>query len=305
MFATNSPDSVTHITVCVCTFKRPQLLLRLLDKLAAQDTGGRFTYSVVVTDNDREQSARVVVDAFARGAAIDVRYCVEAEQNIARARNRALANARGDFVAFIDDDEYPTSRWLLLLLQTCAAANADGVLGPVKPDFEVEPPAWIVQGRMFERPRHPTGHAIGMADARTGNVLLRRAVVTGEPEPFDTRFGTGGEDVDFFRRLMDQGRRFVWCDEAVVFETVPAARCTRSYLLRRALLRGRDSSRQRAGHAGKLLASSIALPAFTVALPFMLVAGEQHFMKYLAKWCYHAGRVLASVGLSPVTRRDA
>lgn len=41
-----------HISVCICTFKRPSLLLRLLKELAGQETQGLFTYSIVVVDND-------------------------------------------------------------------------------------------------------------------------------------------------------------------------------------------------------------------------------------------------------------
>ena len=37
-----------HISVCICTYKRPIPLKRLLDSLKQQETGGLFTYSVVV-----------------------------------------------------------------------------------------------------------------------------------------------------------------------------------------------------------------------------------------------------------------
>lgn len=53
-----------HISVCVCTFKRADLLRRLLDRLEYQQTDGLFTYSAVVSDNDGMESAREVVAAF-------------------------------------------------------------------------------------------------------------------------------------------------------------------------------------------------------------------------------------------------
>src|SRR5687767_2600801 len=95
-----------HITVCICTFKRPEMLGRLLQALAAQDTAGKFAYSIVVADNDAGKSGEAVARQYA------VTYCVEPEQNIALARNRAIANATGNYIAFIDDDEFPEKDWL-------------------------------------------------------------------------------------------------------------------------------------------------------------------------------------------------
>src|SRR5690349_10462023 len=110
---------VAHISVCVCTYKRPYYLAFLLTRLAAQDTGGVFTYSIVVIDNDHTRSAEPVVAAFAHESRIDITYLVEPRQNIALARNMAVHNARGEFLAFIDDDEFPSQEWLRTLFTEC------------------------------------------------------------------------------------------------------------------------------------------------------------------------------------------
>src|SRR6266436_1923660 len=98
--------SPTHITVCICTFRRPELLGRLLEELRDLCTQGRFVYSIVVADNDSAESGRKTAERFAASDTVPTVYCVEPVQNIALARNRAVANAGGDFVAFIDDDEF-------------------------------------------------------------------------------------------------------------------------------------------------------------------------------------------------------
>ena len=81
---------VPHISLCICTYKRPRLLARLLDGLRAQDAGGLFTYSIVVADNDTARSAERVVSDFAAHTHIPVTYCVEPRQNIALTRNKAV-----------------------------------------------------------------------------------------------------------------------------------------------------------------------------------------------------------------------
>src|SRR5262249_24944284 len=152
--------------------------------------------------------------------------------------NLAWRNATGDLIAFIDDDEFPVRDWLRKLLEALSEFNVAGVLGPVVPHFDYEPPRWVKCGRFFDRPAHHTGYSIPARESRTGNVLINKGIVPAAEEPFREEFGSGGEVVDFFRRLAEKGHEFVRCSEAVTFEEVPPSRCRRGYLLKRALLRG-------------------------------------------------------------------
>lgn len=289
-----------HISVCICTFQRAELLKRLLGELARQTTGGQFTFSVVIADNDQAQSARAIVTEAQSVLKVEVNYCVEGRQNIALARNKALENASGDYIAFIDDDEFPAQNWLQNLFQALKRFKVDGVLGPVKPYFEQQPPEWVIRGAFFERPTHETGFTIPPSEGRTGNLLFRREILEGIGEPFRAEFGSGGEDRDFFLRLMDKGRAFVWCNEAVAYEVVPPGRWRRSFMLKRALLRGKMSLNQKACGLRGVVTSLVAVPLYLLALPFLLLRGQHAFMRYMIKLCDHAGRVLASVGMNPI-----
>ena len=80
-----------HISVCVCTYKRPESLKRLLGELANQETEGRFTFSIVVADNDGLRSAEALLSDFAVGAPTSVTYCVEPQQNISLTRNHSYS----------------------------------------------------------------------------------------------------------------------------------------------------------------------------------------------------------------------
>lgn len=224
-----------HISVCVCTHKRPEYLRRLLSDLKSQDTADLFTFSIVVVDNDSTRSAETVVTDSAVRSAIPIKYCVEPRQNIALARHNAIKSADGELVAFIDDDEFPTERWLLNLFKTLQQYEVDGVLGPVKPHFETQPPRWIVEGQFHDRPMHWTGSRLYWNYCRTGNVLLKREILP--QQPFRPQC-LSGEDQDFFRRMIEGGRTFVWCNDAVVYEIVQPTRWKRRFLIRRALVRG-------------------------------------------------------------------
>ena len=292
-------NSSTHITVCVCTFKRPALLSDLLEGLRKQETGGGFTYSILVVDNDNQRSASSVVSDFAASKSVQIEYYVEPEQNIALARNKAVEYANGDFVVFIDDDECPIQRWLITLFEACNKYNVDGVLGPVHPRYAETPPAWVVDGKFYDRRTYPTGFVIDWRKGRTGNTLLKKEVFTGEIQPFRPEFRTG-EDQDFFRRMIDKGYVFIWCNEAVAYEVVPASRWRRTFLLKRALLRGHSSLSHPTFSARDIVKSVVAAPAYLLCLPFALVLGQGKFMNVLVRLFDHVGRLLGMVGINPI-----
>jgi len=275
----------------------------LLKHLKHQKTGGEFTFSVVVADNDAGGTARKVVEEFSATAPVPVIYCIEPRRNIAHCRNRALENATGNYVAFIDDDEFPISTWLSMLVKACSESGADGVLGPVRPHFDERPPPWIIRGGFCERAEHKTGTVMSWDRCRTGNVLFQRSILKGLTRPFNPEFGTGGEDKDFFMRLTQSGRVFIWCNEAAVYETVPPSRWKRSYMLKRALLRGKNIIKHPTGKVEAIARSVAAVPLYISVLPFLILFGQHRFMKYCIKLCDHLGRLLALAGLNPVSDR--
>jgi glycosyltransferase involved in cell wall biosynthesis len=299
-----STKSGPHISVCVCSYKRAALLPDLIRAIETQRTDGQFTYEVFVADNDVARSAESIVQQLARAATIPISYCLEPEMNIALARNAAVARATGDFVVFIDDDEVPTSDWLYELLTTQAAYSADAVLGPVVSRFQQQPPAWVTKGGFFDRPRHPTGHLVQWPEARTGNVLLVRKSMERLKPPFRPQFGSGGEDVDFFRRLAEQGGVLVWSNEAVAYELVPPYRCTRRFLAGRALLRGSNFPKQSGQRARNVVKSLIAVPCYTVALPVLALIGHHMFIAYAMKLLEHSSRLLSLAGVQLATERQ-
>lgn len=279
------------------------MLERLLHELGGQETRDIFTYSIVVADNDASRSAETVVSKAAATSVVPIKYCVEPRQNIALARNQVVAHADGDHIAFIDDDEWPATDWLLCLFEATVKFDVAGALGPVKPSYECPPPAWMIRGRFFERPSYPTGHKMHWSDTRTGNVLFKRNILTPNEAPFREEFDTGAEDVDFFRRMSSRGCVFVWCDEAIVYESVPASRCNRTYLLKRALLRGSIFAKHPAHRIRNTIKSLVAVPCYVLALPFVALFGQHHFFRYAIKICDHGSRLLAVLGRPLITSR--
>jgi hypothetical protein len=119
---------------------------------------------------------------------------------------------------------------------------------------------------------------------------MRRKVIAAESAPFDVAFGAGSEDKEFFRRMIQRGATFAWCNEAAVQEWVPPERCSRIYVIKRALLRGQNE-RSFTNLRG-IAKSMLAVPIYFALLPISLLIGQHHFMRYLVRLCDHAGKLL-------------
>lgn len=293
------------ISVCLCTYKRPSVA-QTLESLAEQMLPAGTAMEIVVVENDASGAARPLVAAFADASAIPVSYAIESERNISAARNRCLVLARGEWLAFIDDDEVADPDWLARLLETATAHQADVVLGRVIATYPAEAPDWLVAADPLSRDWGPTGSACDSGS--TANALVRRASVRRQELLFDLRFGrTGGEDSDFFSRLRAGGSRIVCCREAVVREEVPTGRLAPGYLRRRALRAGQTTGElflrapARSGRIRLLLWSGVKTLGF-----YVLAASMRRFRRAAAwrmqvKAWLNLGKLRACIGLPTPT----
>ncbi len=300
-------QETSHISVCIPTYKRPNMLGRCLEALQGQEGIG-FTYSIVVVDNDVNQSARKVVQKYQQRSPVSFFYDVEPIQNIALTRNRAVQCAKGNFIAFIDDDEFPCDNWLINLYSFCRKYNVDGVLGPVKPLFTSDAPSWLKRSRICERPSHMNGTVLNHLQTRTGNVLIKYSILEGEDAPFPPEMGrTGGEDIEFFKRMIARGRVFVWCEEAVVYENIPPDRYRRLYYIEKSMrIGGLTGEMLKNGGLEKwkcLLRSVCAAVIYTISAVRGLLIGQYVFMKSSMKLTYHLSRIAGCFGFVPIRER--
>lgn len=268
------------VDIMICTLNRPDGLMRAVRSARAQELPPATKATVLVVDNSPTGYARTLVAAIAAEPGLPVTWVPLPRPSFAGARNAGVAAGTGQWVAFLDDDEWAEPGWLAALLATAAGSGADVVFGPVLAAVAV-PQAWDPDGRSLERrPPWPSGTAMPLRRPPevagmwigTGNSLLRRATCLAGPAPFDEIGFAGSEDFDLFLRLDRAGRRFVWCAEAVVHETVPPDRCTTAYRMRRNFVTGQQwaTIMIRRSRRPRLAAGVITARAM---VQFVLVAG--------------------------------
>jgi succinoglycan biosynthesis protein ExoM len=238
------------IVVAIPTFRRPRSLTRLLNALALLKTDASVT--VVVADNDADKHEGFDVCESLTDYRWPLDRFVAPERGIAQVRNALVERALSrpcDFIAMLDDDEWPEPGWLDAFLKVQAETGADALHGDILREFETTP------GRCARRcdgiaPLLGETGPVGMIEG-SGNIIVSRACFEGLAKPcFDPAFAlSGGEDRDFFERLRRQGRRFAWAKEAVVHAWVPPSRANLGWALKRAYRVGNSDMRVFLKHA--------------------------------------------------------
>ena len=228
-----------RISVIVPTCRRPEPLAVAVRSLFAQQGFAAGEVELVVVDNDPAGSAKAGFDALAADSPWPIAYVHAPVPGVAQARNAGLATARGELIAFLDDDEAAPAHWLAAMAAAQARLGAAVVFGPVRavlPEGVSEHRAYLED--FFSR----AGPAeTGLIDDYygCGCSLLVRSALPDLVRPFSTdRDHTGGEDDLLFGTLKEQGARMAWATDAWVWEYVPAGRANLTYAMRRAFAFG-------------------------------------------------------------------
>ena len=218
------------LTVAVCTRDGAIRLPECLDSIEALDYPDRQLDLVVVDNAPRDSSAK---DSVA-GRYPRVRYVVERRPGLDWARNRAILAARGDLIAFTDDDVSVDAGWARAIGSLFAAdPQVEAITGLVVPD-EIDSEAQVLFeayggfGRGFERRyfRGARGQSIGLRLGGAGvfgtgaNMAFRRTLFDriGRFDPaLDVGTCTnGGGDLEIFFRALKHEATLVYEPKAVV-----------------------------------------------------------------------------------------
>lgn len=217
-----SPARV-NITVAVCTRAREELLEPCLRSLLAL-AGDADEVDILVVDNDPPDAATAELVASLAG----VRYICEPRAGLDFARNRALSEARGDFIAYLDDDVVADRGWLSGLREALAENPDAGVVTGLVLPRELATHAQVIFERRggFRRGlrklrydgSHQPGNALyplgaGMFGAGANMAFRRDALrrLGGFDEALDTGAPLpGGGDLDAFSRMIRAGHPIVY-----------------------------------------------------------------------------------------------
>ena len=229
--------SITY-TVALCTHNHADRLVRTLADLAQLKPPQR-PWEFLVIDNGCRDGTPDLLKRHPWPAGWQVRVVREEKLGLSNARNRAIAAAHGEYVIFMDDDETADPDWLRAYEHLIEEHNPDAFGGRQVVLFEDARPVWLrdeLLGFLGELNR--SEHVAPLTDPYTpfygGNFGFRRTVCQ-RVGGFDSMLGrkgaenTGGEEVDFYRRLLEAGFKVWWTPEAVIHHRIQAAKLERRY----------------------------------------------------------------------------
>lgn len=287
-------------TICILTYKRPELLKILLNSLELQENIDKGEFEIVVIDNDNDQSAKIIVEQHLKCFnTYIIKYFVQPVKNLSISRNLAIDKSEGNYVLFIDDDEYADSQWAFNLIECISRYNADVVFGKLELSFETAIPNYL-KNRDFYFPKSlPSGsHAKVFY---SGNVIIKKSVLQELGFRFDEQYGlTGGEDSHLFQKIKDAGKTLIYTNEAIIFEYVPLSRGNLSYLLKRNFRSGNgyinrtlDLYQNDIDLILKLFIKSCLKLIFYLTFILFSFFNKKIFVKYIIKFSSVLGEVFA------------
>ncbi len=234
-----------RVTVAICTWNRCERLRQTLARMTMLELPSGVWWELLVIDNGCDDATQDVIASFTDR--LPLRTAVEPEPGLSNARNRAVAEARGDYVIWTDDDVLVDETWLVAY---CAAfrrwPEAHLFGGPIEPLFEGDPPEWIASvldeiGPVYGR------QTLGDAPVRLepekvgdgpygGNMAMSRAALL--EFQFDSKLGVRhgeyaiGEETEVMRRMLRAGLEGWWTPEPGVRHVIPAESQTVAYVRR-------------------------------------------------------------------------
>lgn len=255
--ASPDPEATRIVTVAIPTYNRADFLRQTLAGIVAQDFP-RDHFEVLVIDNNSTDHTRAVVAEFAHAHPAP-RYVREEKQGLDHARNRAIAEARGQVLLFGDDDILVRPDWIaqmtVPLLADRGTRTIGAVGGEVIPVFPDGLPDWVREWHapLAFRPD------LGPLEARhspMGANLAFPAWVFAQLGPFHTELDRAagnyfsGGDSEMVRRVRAAGLAVWFAPAAAVQHQMPAGRTTFRYASRHAFDSARSRVIDRAGQPG-------------------------------------------------------
>jgi glycosyltransferase involved in cell wall biosynthesis len=227
-----------NLSVVVCTFNRSKSLKRMLNSLREAVIPDHLSCEFIVVDNNSDDDTRLVIEEFQNHYESKLKYVFEDKRGISHARNRGIREARGEIIAFTDDDVMVDKHWIQQI--DMAFKEHDDVAcvgGKILPIWEIPKPKWVKSKLYAHLGLLDHGDSVAYMDKPKiwGANFAVKSEIFKKYGLFDSNLGRrpgkfyGGEETELLLRLKDAGEKLLYYPLSIIFHNIPAHRMSKKY----------------------------------------------------------------------------
>ncbi len=228
-----------ELTIIISTYNNAESLVRTLASVAKQDADKNVWECVVVNNNSTDDTVACVTEFVKSNPDLNIRLVEEPEQGLSYARNRGIAESKGQFLAFIDDDETINEGFVSAYLDLFRNHGAFVGAGVLKVCYDTARPSWMSHytEKMIANPFELGKEIVTISSSITptgGNMAFNREVFNLYGN-FDTNLGRkgselfGGEENDLFQRIRELGERIFYTPHAIAYHHIAEYKLSPEY----------------------------------------------------------------------------
>jgi glycosyltransferase involved in cell wall biosynthesis len=217
----------------------------LLERLRNQVNTENLNWEIIIVDNNSTDGTAKLVKSYQENwqQPYPLKYSLETKQGAAYARKRAVAEAKGKFIGFLDDDNYPELNWVANAYSFGEKyPQAGAFASQIHPNWEVTPPENFHRITPFlaitERGNSPLLYnpKANLLPPSAGLVIRAQAWLESVPEmPILTGRVAGdmltGEDLEMVSHIQKAGWEIWYNPEMEIHHQIPKWRIERDYLI--------------------------------------------------------------------------
>ncbi len=236
------------ISVVICTYNRADLLPGALDSVLRQSLD-QSQFEIIVVDNNSTDSTPDVVAQYLSYP--HIRYIHEASQGLAHARNRGYKEARGKYVAYLDDDARADPEWLKSILDVFNNTVPEplAVGGPIYPFYLSQKPEWFKDEYEIRSWGDKPRFLVPKESFSGSNMTFARTVLE-QFGGFNTHVGVNGttlsvgEETSLFLKIWENYNErniFYYSPEVKISHYAPPEKMDTMYALKRSFASGQSA----------------------------------------------------------------
>lgn len=263
------------ISAVICSYNRARFIIKAVESIFAQDVD-KAMYEVIVVDNNSTDNTLEVLQQFkTEHPDYNFRFYTETNQGVAYTRTRCAEEAKGELIAYLDDDSMAQPGWLSTTIRFFDEhPEVYSTGGKITPYFLTGIPNWYSKyffGLVGNFDQGPKEKQLTGARYPCGANMAFRKKVFDEIGYFNTdlgRKGTGllaNEEKDIYLRILAHGKKVFYLPQVEVLHAVESNKFDKNYVHRHSMGIGGGERLRLKGNTGALI---------------------KKFVEYVAKWGY-------------------